>query len=59
MLEDRAGRIVAIEIKAKVSLSGDDTKSFVKLRDALADQFVAGAVLHAGERYDAVAPMPT
>lgn len=50
VLEDRAGRIVAIEIKAKVSLSGDDTKGLVKLRDALADQFVAGVVLHAGEQ---------
>ncbi len=50
VLEDRAGRIVAIEIKAKVSLSGDDTKGLVKLRDALADQFLAGAVLHAGEQ---------
>jgi uncharacterized protein len=50
VLEDRAGRIVAIEIKAKVSLSGDDTKGLVKLRDALADQFVSGVVLHAGEQ---------
>lgn len=41
---------MAIEIKAKVSLSGDDTKGLVKLRDALTGQFLAGAVLHAGEQ---------
>ena len=51
VLEDRAGRIAAIQVKAKVSLSGaDHTKSLRKLREALGSQFVAGAVLHAGDQ---------
>jgi uncharacterized protein len=50
VLEDRAGRIVAIEVKAKVSLSGADSKSLVKLRDALGENFLAGVILHAGEQ---------
>ena len=50
VLEDRAGRIVAIEVKATVSLSGADTKSLVKLRNALGENFLAGAILHAGEQ---------
>lgn len=50
VLEDRTGRIVAIEIKAKVSLSSADTKSLVKLRNALGENFLAGVILHAGEQ---------
>lgn len=50
VLEDRAGRVVAIEVKAKVSLSGQDSKGLAKLRDSLATQFVAGAVIHSGEQ---------
>lgn len=50
VLEDRAGRIVAIEVKATVSLSGADTKSLVKLRNVLGENFLAGAILHAGEQ---------
>jgi predicted AAA+ superfamily ATPase len=50
VLEDRAGRVVAIEVKAKVSLSGADARSLVKLRDALAENFLAGVILHAGEQ---------
>ncbi len=50
VLEDRAGRVVAIEVKATVSLTAADSKSLVKLRDALAEKFIAGAILHAGEQ---------
>jgi len=50
VLEDRAGRVVAIEVKTKVSLSQQDSKGLAKLRDFLGPQFVAGAVIHAGEQ---------
>jgi hypothetical protein len=50
VLEDRSGRVVAIEIKARASLAQNDTKSLAKLRDAVGDQFVSGAVIHAGEQ---------
>ena len=50
VLEDRAGRVVAIEIKAKASPTQNDTKSLIKLRDALGSQFVSGAVIHTGEQ---------
>ncbi len=50
VLEDRAGRVVAIEVKATVSLSAADTRSLVKLRDALGEDFLAGVILHAGEQ---------
>jgi uncharacterized protein len=50
VLEDRSGRVVAIEIKAKASLSQADTKGLAKLRDAVGSQFVSGAVIHAGEQ---------
>jgi predicted AAA+ superfamily ATPase len=50
VLEDRSGRVVAIEIKAKASPAQNDTRSLVKLRDALGSQFVGGAVIHTGEQ---------
>ena len=50
VLEDRSGRVVAIEIKAKASPTQNDTKSLVKLRDALGSRFISGAVLHTGEQ---------
>lgn len=50
MLEDRAGNVVAIEVKAKASLSQVDTRGLAKLRDAAGKRFVAGVVIHAGEQ---------
>ena len=50
VLEDRSGRVIAIEIKAKASPTRNDTKSLIKLRDALGSQFVSGAVIHTGEQ---------
>lgn len=50
VLEDRAGRVVAIEVKTKVSLSQADVSGLAKLRDAVGDRFVCGAVIHAGEQ---------
>ena len=50
VLEDRAGNIVAIEMKAKASLSQADARGLAKLRDAAGKRFVAGVVIHAGEQ---------
>ena len=50
VLEDRSGRVVAIEVKATVSLGGEDTKGLEKLRAAAGEGFVAGAVIHPGEQ---------
>jgi predicted AAA+ superfamily ATPase len=50
VLEDRAGNVVAIEVKAKASLSQADTRGLAKLRDAAGTRFVAGVVIHAGEQ---------
>jgi predicted AAA+ superfamily ATPase len=50
VLEDRSGRVVAIEVKARVSLGRGDTKGLEKLRAATGERFVAGAVIHPGDR---------
>jgi predicted AAA+ superfamily ATPase len=50
VLEDRSGRVVAIEVKARATLSQKDTSVLARLRDALGEQFIAGAILHAGEQ---------
>ncbi len=50
VLEDRSGRVVAIEVKAKVSLNEDDNKGLRKLREAAGDRFIAGVVIHAGDQ---------
>lgn len=48
--EDRSGRVAAIEVKAKVSSAGADRRGLEMLRDAAGDRFLAGAVVHPGER---------
>jgi hypothetical protein len=50
VLEDRSGGVVAIEVKAKASLSQKDASVLAKMRDALGVKFIAGAVIHAGEQ---------
>ncbi|HEX3433961.1 MAG TPA: DUF4143 domain-containing protein [Solirubrobacteraceae bacterium] len=50
VLEDRSGRVVAIEVKAKASLSQKDASVLAKMRDALGVKFITGAVIHAGEQ---------
>jgi uncharacterized protein len=50
VLEDRSGRVVAIEVKAKVSLGARDTRGLEKLRAAAGERFAAGAIIHAGDR---------
>jgi len=48
LLENRAGEVVAIEVKSKASLSARDWRSLAKLRDAMGDQFRCGCVIHPG-----------
>lgn len=48
LLEDRAGAVVAIEVKSKASLSARDWRSLSRLRDALGDRFRCGCVIHLG-----------
>jgi predicted AAA+ superfamily ATPase len=50
VLEDRSGRVVAIETKAKATLSRSDATVLAKLRDSLGEQFIAGLVIHSGEQ---------
>ncbi len=50
VLEDRAGQVVAIEVKAKVSLSQKDTSALAKLRDSLGEHFTSGVIIHSGEQ---------
>jgi len=50
VLEDRAGRVVAIEAKARATLSQRDASALVKLRDSLGEKFIAGVVIHSGEQ---------
>lgn len=48
VLEDRSGRIAAIEVKAASDVGGRDIRHLTRLRDRLGDRFVAGVVLHTG-----------
>lgn len=45
VLEDRRGRIVAIEIKAGATVARNDLRPMNKLRGLVAERFVAGLVL--------------
>ncbi len=49
IVEDRKGRLVAIEIKSRTTLQTRDFTGLEKLRDALPDRFHRGVVLYAGE----------
>jgi len=48
LLEDRAGDVVAIEVKAKASLSPRDWRSLEKIRNSLGARFRCGCVVHLG-----------
>lgn len=50
IVEDDAGRVVAVEIKAGGQVRGQDLRGLRKLRDALGEQLVAGVVLYTGPR---------
>ena len=48
VVEMDAGRIIALEIKAKTAPDGADARHLAWLRDRMGDEFIAGAVLHTG-----------
>ncbi len=48
VLEDRAGRVAAVEVKLAASLSPRDTKGLASLRDALGVKFVRSVVAYTG-----------
>lgn len=50
VLEDRAGRVVGIEVKASSSLSRSDVRGMRSLADAAGAKFHRGLVLHQGSR---------
>lgn len=50
VLENRAGEIAAIEVKAKVSLSKKDWRVLEKLRDKRGEGFKCGVIIHTGHQ---------
>lgn len=50
VLEDRRGRIVAVEVKARESLGRDAWRPLARLRDKLGDRFRCGVVVHTGDQ---------
>jgi predicted AAA+ superfamily ATPase len=48
VLEDRSGRVAAVEVKFSETLNPRDAKGLVHLREALGNKFVNGAVLYLG-----------
>jgi hypothetical protein len=48
ILEDRAGRVVGIEVKSRMAASGDDFRALRDLAAALGNRFLAGIVLYTG-----------
>jgi len=48
LLEDRIGNVAAIEIKLSESISRNDMKCLVNLRDTLGDNFARGVILYGG-----------
>jgi predicted AAA+ superfamily ATPase len=50
VLENRAGDLAAIEVKAKASLRPTDWKWLAALRDARGDRFKSGIVIYSGEQ---------
>lgn len=49
VLEDRAGRIVGIEVKSCATVNADDFRGLRMLRETAGKKFVRGIVLHDGE----------
>lgn len=50
VLEDRRGRVVAIEVKSSATPSYDDFRGIRHLQDRLGEDLLAGYVLHTGPR---------
>jgi hypothetical protein len=49
VLEDRAGKIAAIEVKASASIQSRDWRALARLRDETSDTFMCGVILYSGE----------
>ena len=49
VLEDRAGRVAAVEVKLAASVSQNDLKGLISLRNSLGERFVRGVVLYTGQ----------
>ncbi|MDP3972788.1 MAG: ATP-binding protein, partial [Candidatus Nanopelagicales bacterium] len=49
VLEDRTGRVVAIEVKAASTVRSDDFRGLRHLRQRLGERFALGLVLHSGQ----------
>jgi predicted AAA+ superfamily ATPase len=50
VLENRAGDICAIEVKANATLSAKDWRPLARLRDARSESFRCGALLYTGDK---------
>ena len=50
VIERDDGAVIAFEVKAAGRVPGDDFRGLRKLRDAVGEAFLAGLVLHTGER---------
>lgn len=50
VLENRAGDICAIEVKANATLSAKDWRPLARLRDARPESFRCGALLYTGDK---------
>jgi predicted AAA+ superfamily ATPase len=48
VLEDRAGRVAAVEVKLAASVASHDLKSLISFREALGDRFVRGVIVYTG-----------
>ncbi|MEW2442452.1 ATP-binding protein [Micromonospora marina] len=48
VLENRAGQVVGIEVKAATTVGPDDFRGLRRLADRLGDDFIAGIVLYTG-----------
>lgn len=49
VLEDRAGHVVAVEVKLAASVALHDIKGLASLRNALGDHFVRGVIVYTGQ----------
>ena len=49
VLEDRAGRVVAVEVKLAAGVAQRDIKGLASLRDALGDHFIRGVIVCTGQ----------
>jgi hypothetical protein len=48
LFEMSAGRVIAVEVKAAAAVEKHDARHLIWLREALAERFVYGLVLHTG-----------